>query len=608
MCGIIGYTGKKEVLPILLEGLFMLEYRGYDSLGVAVIKNEKINIEKSLKRIENLKEKTKFNENLKGFTGLGHTRWATHGKAVIENAHPQISNNKEFCVVHNGIIENYAELKQELEKENFVFYSETDTEVIPNLIEKYYDGNLLEAVNKAKNRLKGSYAIGVISLKEPEKIIAIKKESPLILGLSKDGNFIVSDVSAIEKYTKEIFYLKDGQTAVLDKEKVEIYDENLRNIEIKTEIIENDYLNAEKGTFEHFMIKEICEQPKVIERLIKRYIKGGKINFKELSLDEKKLKNFDKIVIIACGSAYHAGMVAKYLIEEILRIPVYIEFASEFKYKNPIIDNKTLCIAVSQSGETADTLSALKEAKKRGSHTLSLVNVLRSSIANESDDVIYTDAGPEISVATTKAFLAQITVFALFAVWMSIIIKKQPEAEFKSFLDEILKIPEKIEYIISKKEEIEKIAKEYKNENSIFFIGRNIDYAVCLEASLKIKEISYIHSESYPAGELKHGTISLIEKGTKVIALSYNDKVFNKTISNIKELKARGADILTFTKKENKGIENESDRVIYIPSTHEYLSACIEVVPFQLLAYYVAKERGCDIDKPRNLAKSVTVE
>lgn len=608
MCGIIGFIGKKEVLPILLEGLSLLEYRGYDSLGVAVINNKKINIEKSLKRIDNLNEKTKNNENLRGFVGIGHTRWATHGKAEIKNAHPHISNNKEFCVVHNGIIENYAELKEELMRENFNFYSDTDTEIIPNLIQKYYKGNLLEAVNKAKKRLKGSFAVGIISIKEPEKMIAIKKSSPIIIGLSNDGNFIASDVSAVAKYTKDVIYLEDGQTALITKENVEIYDENLKIKQVKTEKINFNIKDNLKDGYEHFMLKEICEQPNVIKNLINRYIKDGKINFEDIFLKTEKLENFNKIIILACGSAYYAGVVIKYLTEEILRIPTFVEIASEFKYKNPIVDEKTLCFAISQSGETADTISALKEAKKRGAYTISIVNVQNSSLAKISDDVIYTDAGSEIAVATTKAYLAQITVFSLFTLWMSLEVKKQQENDFKSILEEIMLIPQKIQDIINRKEKIEKIAKEYKNENSVFFIGRNIDYAVCLEASLKLKEISYIHSESYPAGELKHGTISLIEKGTKVIAIAYNDNIFEKTVSNIKEVKARGAEVLIFTKEKNKDIERFEDKIFYLPSTHKFLSALIEVIPFQLLAYYVAKEKNCDIDKPRNLAKSVTVE
>lgn len=608
MCGIIGYVGNKNALSFLIEGLFSLEYRGYDSAGVAVIKNDKINTCKTLERVKKLKEKTEMEENFKGFLGIGHTRWATHGKVSKENAHPILSQNKEFCVVHNGIIENYIELKNELINDGVKFLGETDTEVIVNLISKYYKDNLLKAVKKAEKRLSGSFSIGVISLKEKDKIIAVKKLSPIVIGLSKDGNFISSDISAIAKYTNKIIYLKDRQIAVLTKDNIEIYDENLKKQNINLETVNFNVNLCEKDGFEHFMIKEIHEQPKIIKRLINRHIKDGEVVFENLSLNKQKIKEFNKIIILACGSAYNAGMVAKYLLEEKINIPIMLEYASEFKYKNSFIDSKTLVLVISQSGETADTISALKEAKQKGGHIISVVNVLSSSIAKESDDVIYTDAGPEIAVATTKAYLAQITVLSLFTIFMSSKLKKENQGEFKAILEEFLSLPDKITEIINKKEKIENLAKQFKEEENIFFIGRNIDYAICMEASLKLKEISYIHSESYPAGELKHGTISLIEEGKRVIALAYSEKVLDKTINNIKEVKVRGANVLLLTKEGNKDLEKEVDQIFYIPNIHEFLSSIIEVISFQLFAYYVAKEKGLDIDKPRNLAKSVTVE
>ena len=608
MCGIIGYVGNKNALSFLIEGLSSLEYRGYDSAGVAVINEDKINTCKTLERVKNLKEKSEKDENLKGFIGIGHTRWATHGKVSKENAHPILSQNRDFAIVHNGIIENYMELKNEIIKEGVKFKGETDTEVIINLISKYYKDNLLEAVKKAENRLSGSFSIGVISLKEKDKIIAVKKLSPIVIGLSKDGNFISSDISAIAKYTNKIINLEDREIAVLTKEKIEIYDENLKRKNINFETVNFDINLCEKDGFEHFMLKEINEQPNVIKKLIKRHIKDGEVVFENLSLNKQKINEFNKIIILACGSAYNAGMVAKYLLEETVKTPIMLEYASEFKYKNSFIDSKTLVLVISQSGETADTLSALKEAKQKGAHIISVVNVLSSSIAKESDDVIYTDAGPEIAVATTKAYLAQITVLSLFTIFLSSKIENELQSKFKAVLEEFLSLPDKINKIISEKEKIENIAKQFKEEENIFFIGRNIDYAVCMEASLKLKEISYIHSESYPAGELKHGTISLIEEGKRVIALAYSDKILSKTVSNIKEVKVRGADVLLFTKEGNKNLEKEADQIFYIPNTHEFLSSIIEVIPFQLFAYYVAKEKGLDVDKPRNLAKSVTVE
>lgn len=606
MCGIIGYIGKEKASDILIDALKKLEYRGYDSVGIAIKKNKKITVEKTVNRIENLKEILK-NKDVEGNIGIGHTRWATHGKPSIENAHPQISQNGNFYVVHNGIIENYKELKNELKEDGFIFKSDTDTEVIPFLIEKYYNGNLLEAVRLMKKRLSGSFSIGIISVLE-EKIIAVKNFSPLIIGISKNGKFITSDTCAILKYTKDIIYLKDGEIAVLDQKNVDIYDDVNLKENVKITKIQADEKSAEKGNFNHFMLKEICEQPTVIKNIIKNTVNDGKIKFKNLNLNEEKLKKFKNITVIACGSAYNAGLAAKYFLENVIKINVNVETASEFRYKNSFLNSESLAIIISQSGETADTLAALREAKNKGAYILSVVNVFKSSIANESDSVIYTNAGPEIAVATTKGYLSQIAVLYLFGLWASCLLKTLSEEEIEHILKEFFEIPLKLEKIINEKEKIKEIAKISVNENSVYFIGRNTDYAVALEAALKFKEISYIHAEAYAAGELKHGSIALIEDNTKVIASAFNKETQEKTLNNIKEVKARGATVILFTAKENKNIENEVDYIFYLPNTEDLLSPLLSVIPFQFLAYYTALIKGFDIDKPRNLAKSVTVE
>ena len=608
MCGIVGFTGKTQAAGFLLDGLERLEYRGYDSAGVAVLDGGAFRIEKTTARIKNLKDKTDGGRNLPGTDGIGHTRWATHGAPSYENAHPHTSQSGKFAVVHNGIIENYIQLKEELTADGFVFRSETDTEVIPQLIEKYYDGDFFGAVQKAVARLEGSYALGILCADCPGTLIAAKKFSPLIIGLAKDANFIASDVTAIVSHTKDILYIEDGETAVITPYSVRLYAADKSEVKRETSVINWDIAAAEKSGYDHFMMKEIMEQPAAVAQTIDSRIKGREIVFDSLKLDGEMLKNTDRIEIVACGSAYHAGMVGKYVFEELLRIPTNVDYASEFRYRNPIINNKTLTVIISQSGETADTLAALKEAKRLGSHTLAIVNVVGSSIAKAADDVIYTWAGPEIAVATTKGYSTQLSVLYMLAIWAARQLKSTDSERIERMFDEMTKLPELIERVIMNEPKIKEMAKQCGDPKSLFFIGRNIDYAVSLEASLKLKEISYIHSEAYAAGELKHGTISLIEEGRTVIALACYEQLFEKLLSNIKEVKARGANVIACAVEGHTEVASEASQVIYIPKTDPLLLASLEVVPFQIYAYYVALYKGCDIDKPRNLAKSVTVE
>lgn len=608
MCGIVGFTGKTQSAPFLLEGLHKLEYRGYDSAGIATINNEKFTTEKTVGRIKSLMEKTDNGKSISGNIGIGHTRWATHGVPSIENAHPHTSQNGKFAVVHNGIIENYVALKEELIKEGFIFKSETDTEVVPHLLEKYYNDDIKEAVKKVTSLLEGSFALGIICTDYPNTLIATKKFSPLIIGVSEECNIIASDVTAIASVTKDIIYLEDGETAFLTPDSFEIFDAN--GIEIKKEIqkITWDVSAAEKQGYDHFMMKEIFEQPKAISQTLSGRIKDGKVVFENFKLTKEKLKEINKIVIVACGSAYHAGIVGKYVIEDMARIPCEVELASEFRYRNPIINEKTLTIIISQSGETADTLAALNEARRLGSHILSIVNVVGSSIAKASDDCLYTWAGPEIAVATTKGYSTQVVVLYLFAAWLAQTLNSVSDEEISEFLQDIKLLPEKINKILEQKDKIKELAKNQTNTSSLFFMGRNLDYAVSLETSLKLKEISYIHSEAYAAGELKHGTISLIEEGRTVIALACYKDLSDKMLSNIKEVKARGAFVITCTEEGDTDFQKESNEIIYIPKINKRLIASTEVIPFQIYSYYVAYHKGLDIDKPRNLAKSVTVE
>lgn len=608
MCGIVGFTGKSNAAQFLLDGLDRLEYRGYDSAGIAVLDNNRFTTVKTVERIKTLKEKVEKQSDVCGCTGIGHTRWATHGAPSDVNAHPHISADGRFAVVHNGIIENYIALKEELKADGVVFKSDTDTEVIPNLIQKYYEGDLFAAVSRAVSRLEGSYALGILCSEYPDTLVAVRKFSPLIIGLSKDSNFIASDVTAIVSHTRDIVYIEDGEIAVLTPKSVKVYDADKNLIERAVSHISWDVAAAEKGGYDHFMMKEIMEQPNAVKQTVDSRIKNGEIVFEGLKLNREKLEKIKNIDIIACGSAYHAGMVGKYVFEELLRIPTTVDYASEYRYRNPITGENTLTIIISQSGETADTLAALKEAKKRGSHTLSIVNVVGSSIANASDDVIYTWAGPEIAVATTKGYTTQLSVLYLIAIWAAKLLKTADSARIEKLLCEVQRLPELMESVLKNEPKIKEMAKRCGDPKSLFFIGRNIDYAVSLEASLKLKEISYIHSEAYAAGELKHGTISLIEKGRTVIALACYDELFEKLLSNIKEVKARGAYVIACAHEGHTEIAGEAEEVIYIPKSDPLLLATLEVIPFQLYSYYVALYKGCDIDKPRNLAKSVTVE
>lgn len=608
MCGIVGYIGYDQAAPLLLSGLKRLEYRGYDSAGVAVHNGTKFDVVKANGKLQMLSDKLN-NVRLCGNLGIGHTRWATHGKPSEQNSHPHVSQTGKFAVVHNGIIENYISIKEELLRSGVKFNSDTDSEVVAQLLEFYYDGDILSAVARLMQKIEGSYALGILCTDRPDELVAVKKAGPLIVGLGKGENFIASDVTAIISRTKDIIRLDDGEFAVIKKDSAIVYDENKSVVNKEICHVDWDISVAEKSGYEHFMLKEIMEQPKAILDTIKPRIKDGKIVLEGIDFTRQKLENIRKICILACGSAYHVGYVAKYIFEKMLRKPVEIEVASEFRYMEPIIDENVLVIAISQSGETADTLAAVREAKKLGAKVLSIVNVVGSSIANVSDDVLYTWAGPEIAVATTKAYSTQLSVIYMLALYMAEKLGKLTTTEYNILVEELLSIPEKVEKILQQDALIKSLAEKFCTCNNVFFIGRNVDYAVSLEGSLKLKEISYIHSEAYPAGELKHGTISLIDEGTLVVALATHDKLFDKMVSNIKEVKARGAVVLSITTEEKrKEIEGISDFNICVPQVSEVMSPSMSVVPLQLFAYYIAAFKGCDIDKPRNLAKSVTVE
>ena len=600
MCGIVGFVGNKKAAPILLDGLEKLEYRGYDSAGIAVIENENIDVFKTTGRIKTLIEMTNGGVDIGGSIGIGHTRWATHGAPSDKNAHPHLSRNKQFAVVHNGIIENYLLLREELENNGFIFRSETDTETVANLIEYYYRGDFLAAVQKTVSRLEGSYSLGIINKEDPDTLIAVKHLSPLIVGVGEGENFVGSDVTALVSHTKNVMYLNDGEIA--------IYDENGKPVEREISEINWNIEAAEKGGYSHFMLKEIMEQPKAVRDTILPRIKDGKVYFEGLNLTDEDIKNVNRIIITACGSASYAGQVAKYVFEEMLRIPVEVDLASELRYRNPVVDEKTLLIVISQSGETADTIAAMKEVKNRGARVVSIVNVVGSTIAKLSDDVLYTWAGPEIAVATTKGYSTQLALLYLFGIYCAGVLGTKSDSEVKELVNDVAKLPDQIEKTLKMNSKIPALAKEFHKCQSLFFIGRNIDYAVSMEGSLKLKEISYIHSEAYAAGELKHGTISLIDEGRLVIALACYEKLFDKLMSNIKEVKSRGAKVLAEAVEGNTAILTEADEALFVPKTNPLFQASIEVIPLQLFAFYVAKENGCDIDKPRNLAKSVTVE
>ena len=614
MCGIVGFIGQEQAAPILLDGLAHLEYRGYDSAGVAVISAQgKLQVEKAVGRLKVLSEQIHGGADLEGCIGLGHTRWATHGAPNIINSHPHVSENGKFAVIHNGIIENYVEIKEFLIGQGITFKSETDTEVVAQLLEFYYNEchDFLEAVGRVLRRIEGAYALGMLCADCPDRIIAARKDAPLLLGYGKGCNFLASDVTAIIKHTRDVAYMEDGEVAVLTREGIEVYDALEQKVEKKHFTIDWEVSAAEKGGYQHFMLKEIMEQPEALRRAISPRIKDGRVIFDDLKLPVEKMREFTRIFIVACGSSYHVGMIGKYNLEHLLRRNVEVVLASEFRYSDPIVDDKSLVIVISQSGETLDTMAALREAKKRGAHILSIVNVVGSSIARESDTVLYTWAGPEIAVATTKAYSTQLAVLDMIGLAFGEVLGTVKKEEYNEAVAELQKLPEKMEQFLASEscEAIPKYASQYFNHNSVFFIGRNLDYALGLEGSLKLKEISYIHSEAYASGELKHGTISLIEDGTLVIALGTYAPLFDKAMSNVVEVKARGADVLALATESHRGeMAKTVENVITIPDTAQMLLPSLGVVPLQLLAYYIALQRGCDIDKPRNLAKSVTVE
>ena len=609
MCGIVGFIGCKPAAPLLLEGLAKLEYRGYDSAGIALVGNAGVEIYKAKGRLAVLSENIHAGEGMEATAGIGHTRWATHGKPSDENSHPHRSASGRFAVVHNGIIENYAVLKKELQDKGVAFLSETDTEVIAHLIEQEYTGDFTAAVRAAIARLEGSYALGVLCAEHPDEIVAVRRSSPLIIGLSEEGNFIASDIPAVLAHTRRILQLADNEVVCLTRDGVKVTDASGQPVEKKEMLVDWDVTSAEKGGHAHFMIKEILEQPAALAATASPRIGAdGGIVLDGIRLTATQLRKIRRISIIACGSAYHAGVVGKYVLEKLARIPVDVDVASEFRYRDPIVDANTLAIVISQSGETADTLAAMREAKRRGARVLSIVNVVGSSIAAESDDVLYTWAGPEISVATTKAYSTQLVMLYLLAFYIAHKLGHIDDRDQRRLLSALIRLPDLVAGILRQAPELQQLAQRYAYLEHAYFIGRNLDYAVALEASLKLKEISYIHSEAYPAGELKHGTISLIEEGTFVVALACSDKLTEKTMSNIKEVKARGAEVLVVTTDDNRDVLPEADHVIYIPKTNDLLMPSLEVVPMQLLGYYIALARHCDIDKPRNLAKSVTVE
>ena len=608
MCGIVGFTGSQNAAPILLDGLKKLEYRGYDSAGIAVLGEKGIHMVKASGMIKNLDAKIKGGAALPGHAGIGHTRWATHGEPTDVNAHPHMSNDNKFAVVHNGIIENYAQLREELKGKGFQFKSETDTEVIVHLMDMYYEGDLKKAVLKTISRLEGAYALGILCAEEGGRIVAARQSAPLIVGVGIGENYFASDVTALVAHTKNVIYMEDGEIADITPENITIYDTTGKVLEKTVTRIAWDIAAAEKGGYEHFMLKEIMEQPHAIKSTIEPRIKDGEIVLDDFSLSDEDLKQINKIMITACGSAFYAGSVGKYVIEELCRIPVEADLASELRYRNPLVDEHTLLVVVSQSGETADTIAAMKECKARGARVLAIVNVVGSTIAKLADDVVYTWAGPEIAVATTKGYTTQVAVMDMLAVYLARRLGCLDDAQNKELVDAILQFPSLIQRSIDLNPNLPALAEKYHSHNDVFFIGRNLDYAASMEGSLKLKEISYLHSEAYAAGELKHGTSALIEKGRPVVALACYETLFDKMMSNIKEVKARGAQVLAVVLEGNRQIFAEADDVIFVPRTKEIFNTLPEIVPLQLFAYYVAKANGCAIDKPKNLAKSVTVE
>ena len=612
MCGIVGFVGKEQAAPILLEGLERLEYRGYDSAGIAVVSpKHELQVKKAKGRLQVLSDITQGGKSVEGTLGIGHTRWATHGEPNDINAHPHLSGDGKVAVVHNGIIENYVELRDFLIGKGYKFCSETDTEVVTQLISYYYAecGDILCAVFKVLHRIEGAYALGIICADCPDRFVAARKDAPLLIGYGEGCNFIASDVTAIIKHTRDISYMEDGEVAVVTENGVQVYDSMEEPIEKEHHFVDWDVSAAEKGGYAHFMLKEIMEQPEAIRKTAFNRIRDNRIVLEDLTIDADYIKSISKIFIIACGSSYHVGVVGKYNLERLLRKPVEVCLASEFRYCDPLVDESTLVIVISQSGETLDTMAALREAKSLGAHILSIVNVVGSSIARESDDVLYTWAGPEIAVATTKAYSTQLVLLNMLGLYFADILGTVSAKEYAEMVDELLRLPAKMEQILEHTDDIKHYASNYFNHNSVFFIGRNLDYAMGLEGSLKLKEISYIHSEAYASGELKHGTISLIEDGTLVVALGTYAPLFDKAMSNVVEVQARGADVLALTTESHAAeMRKTVENVITVPESHTIFQPSLGVVPLQLFAYYVALLRGCDIDKPRNLAKSVTVE
>ena len=608
MCGIVGYLGKRQATEVLIDGLSKLEYRGYDSAGVAVNTGNELAIRKFKGRLAILAEDLQ-KDPIDGHLGIGHTRWATHGEPSDVNSHPHFNMDRTIAVVHNGIIENYLELRAELEAEGVKFLSQTDTEIAAHMVSKYYEGNLLDAVYKATSRFRGAYALGVVCADNANELVAVRKDSPLVVGLGEDENMIASDIPAILKYTRNVYFLENGEFVHILGDKVTVLNENKEVVQKEVSEITWDVEAASKGGFDSFMAKEIYEQPKGVEdTLLRRLDENGRIKLDDIKITKEDLDKINKVYIVACGTAYHAGLVGKYAIEKFAKIPVIADIASEFRYSDPFVDENTLIIIVSQSGETADTLAALRDAKEKGARVLSITNVVGSSIARESDDIFYTWAGPEIAVASTKAYTTQLMAFYMIALNLAMTKGTINEEEYFKMIDILKEMPSKVEKVLECDKLVEEIAAEIKDKNDIFYLGRGLDYALAMEGSLKIKEISYMHAEAFAAGELKHGTIALIEEGTPVIAIATQEALFEKMVSNMQEVKARGAKVIAIVEEHNEEVEKSADRVIYIPEVEDMFASITSVVPMQLLSYHVAKMRGCDIDKPRNLAKSVTVE
>ena len=608
MCGIVGYIGTHQAAPVLLDGLAKLEYRGYDSAGIAVYDGEKIRTEKAVGRLKVLEELTQDGATLPGTVGIGHTRWATHGVPSDLNAHPHFNHDHSIVVVHNGIIENYLKLKKKLAGKGYEFLSETDTEVIAHMLDYYYKGDPLDAISKVMHRMEGSYGLGIMFRDHPDEVYAVRKDSPLIVGTSPEGNLIASDVPAVLKYTRDVYFLENEEIVKLTRDGLHFYNIDEEELEKEATHIDWDMNAAEKGGYEHFMLKEMHEQPKAVKDTLTPRIKNGDVVIEELGMIDEEIRAISKIFIVACGSAYHTGVTAKYIFEKLARIPVEVDLASEFRYRDPILPENTLVVIVSQSGETADTLAALRLAKEKGVRTLGIVNVVGSSIAREADNVMYTWAGPEIAVATTKAYSTQLIAQYLLAMKFAKVRGTVSQNDFDAMIQSLERLPEQISLLLSHKENVQRFANRYLAAEHVFFIGRGIDYAISMEGSLKLKEISYIHSEAYAAGELKHGTISLIEDGRLVVAVLTQPELYKKTISNIQEVKTRGAFVMAVTTVGNTEVEKVADYVVYLPETNPIFANSLAIIPLQLFGYYVSIGRGLDVDKPRNLAKSVTVE